>query len=68
MADKTSTYQTSYQGCGNTSGRGFCRGLSNLYSRGQSCGFNPTKFKVLVQFEALGSDVHLIRDARQTDK
>ena len=68
MADKTSTVQTNYQGLGSNPGIWFSRDHSNIYSRGQGRGFNPTKPNVGEKCEALGSDVYFIRDARQSDK
>ena len=64
MEYKTSTGWASYQGRGSNSGRGFGRGHGNTYSRGQGRGFNPPKSNVWGKFEALGSDVYLIGDAR----
>ena len=67
MSDKTSTGRMSYQGHGSNNRREFVRGNGNTYGRGQGCGFNPTKTKVWVKYEALGSGMSLIGYARQED-
>ena len=68
MTDKTSTGQTSYQGCGSDFGRGLGRGSGNVYGRGWGCGFNPTKLEVWGKCEDLGSDVYSIIDVIQEEK
>ena len=64
MADKTSTGRTSYQVHVSNSGRVFVWGHVNLYPGGLGCGFNTPKPKVRGKYEALGSEVYLIRDSQ----
>ena len=68
MSDKTSTIRTIYQGRGINFGRVFGRGRGYSYFRGRGHGFNLTKPNVQGNFEALGSDIYMIRDALQSDR